>query len=149
MYVKPFLSVLRYTNSDYPFGIFKLFWLHKKMSIFILSILTWFIICIYYWNLQFLNKVLILKTKLFLQCQSKHRLLGRWYPWGLLFHQQQYHEENLCRQRRIAKFHSFGIFNLGSLRYIVSIKLCTRALVIYIREEQGFLTRAVDVVVIL
>jgi hypothetical protein len=41
----------------------------------------------------------------------------------------------LCRQRRIAKFHSFGIFNLGSLGYIVSIKLCTRALVIYKREE--------------
>ena len=96
IYVKPFLSVLRYTNSDYPFGIFKLFWLHKKIASFILSVLTWFIIYIYYWNLQFLNKVLVLKTKLFLQCQSKHRLLGRWYPWGLLFHQQQYHEENLC-----------------------------------------------------
>jgi hypothetical protein len=41
----------------------------------------------------------------------------------------------LWRQIRIAKFHSFGIFNLGSLGYIVSIKLCTRELVIYKREE--------------
>ena len=41
----------------------------------------------------------------------------------------------LCRQRRTAKIHSFGIFNLGSLGYIVSIKLCTRELVIYKREE--------------
>ena len=37
MYVKPFLSVLRYTNSDYPFGIFKLFWLHKKITSFSVS----------------------------------------------------------------------------------------------------------------
>jgi hypothetical protein len=37
----------------------------------------------------------------------------------------------LCRQRRIAKFHSFVIFNLASLRYIVSIKLCILTLVIY------------------
>jgi hypothetical protein len=41
----------------------------------------------------------------------------------------------LCRQRRIAKLHSFGIFNLSSFWYIVSIKLGTRALVIYIREH--------------
>ena len=45
----------------------------------------------------------------------------------------------LCRQRRIAKFHSFVIFNLGSLGYIVSIKLCTRALVIYNREQFFFI----------
>jgi hypothetical protein len=43
----------------------------------------------------------------------------------------------LCRQRRIAKLHSFDIFNLGSFRYIVSIKLGTRELVIYIRGCHG------------
>jgi len=45
------------------------------------------------------------------------------------------------RQRRIAEIHSFGIFNLGSLGYIVSIKLCTRELVIYKREEIVFLNK--------
>jgi hypothetical protein len=55
----------------------------------------------------------------------------------------------LYRQRKLAIFHSFGIFNLRSLRYIVSIKLCTRALVIYNREQIGFfLSRAVVVVVL-
>ena len=41
----------------------------------------------------------------------------------------------LYRQRKLAIFHSFGSFNLGSLGYIVSIKLRTRELVIYKREE--------------
>jgi hypothetical protein len=47
----------------------------------------------------------------------------------------------LCRQRRIAKLHSFGIFNLGSLGYIVSIKLCILTLVIYKREEIVLLSK--------
>jgi len=41
----------------------------------------------------------------------------------------------LYRQRRIAKLHSFGIFNLRSLGYIVSIKLCRLTLIIYKRDE--------------
>ena len=45
----------------------------------------------------------------------------------------------LYRKRKLAIFHSFGIFTLGSLGYIVSIKLCTRALVIYNREQFFFI----------
>jgi hypothetical protein len=47
----------------------------------------------------------------------------------------------LCRQRRIAKRHSFGIFTLGSLGYIVSIKLYILTLIIYEREEIVFLNK--------
>jgi len=47
----------------------------------------------------------------------------------------------VCRQRRIAKIHSFGIFTLGSLGNIVSIKLCILTLIIYEREEIVFLNK--------
>jgi hypothetical protein len=43
-----------------------IFWLHKKITSFSVSALTWLIRYIYYWNLQFLNNVFVLKTKILL-----------------------------------------------------------------------------------
>ena len=109
-------NCVRETFSDYP---------RKSLVSVFRTDMVYYI----YLLLNF-TMVFVLKTKIILQCHCRRTdywavatLGDYWFiSIGIMKRSCVTYNLQVCRQRRIAKFLSFGIFNLRSLGYIVSIK---------------------------